>query len=334
MLTVAFDLDGTLVRGSSFGQFTRLLIGRSPWRLLVAAVTLPALWLAVRLRLRRPRDLDEYLVWLATTGRTEHELRGRARHFAHVHAGPGSGNRIGRAIALVRAHQEAGHRVLVVTASPSPIGDEVVRAAGLVGVEVVAPRLLPRRGGWVPADPGTGPEKVRRLAARGVQLPLLAAYTDHVDDVPLLRSALIRFAVEPAGGQWEALRTAVPDVVLAFPARGAPVGRGSVCDDELPTDVERNLVSATASSGHELAATDHGGEVAHVEHERPEDWGWHQEFKVLPRVAAGGTAVTMVLFLIGNHEGKVEDLWLLGVALIAMAWVGYDTIRRRNAWRN
>lgn len=334
MLAVAFDLDGTLVRGSSFGQFTRLLIGRSPWRLVVAALTLPAVWLTVWLRLREPRLLEEYLVWLATTGRTERELRGRARHFADVHAGPESGNRIGRALALVRAHQEAGHRVLVVTASPCPIGDEVVRAAGLVGVEVVAPRLLPRRGGWVPADPGAGPEKVRRLAARAVPLPLLAAYTDHVDDVPLLRSALIRFAVEPAGGQWDALRTEVPDVVLAVGARGGTAGRQSVCDDGLPTDVERNLVSATASSGHDLAATDHGGEVAHVEHERPEDWGWHQEFKVLPRVAAGATAVIMLLMLIGNHEGKVEDLWLLGIALISLAWVGYDTVRRRNAWRN
>jgi hypothetical protein len=84
-----------------------------------------------------------------------------------------------------------------------------------------------------------------------------------------------------------------------------------------------------------------GREMAHVapdshpiEHERPEDWGWHGETGKWGRI--GGTIAVLVTLtlLIGNHEGKVEDLWILGIALVMIIILFRDARHRKNAWRS
>ncbi|MBA3797681.1 MAG: haloacid dehalogenase-like hydrolase [Geodermatophilaceae bacterium] len=207
----AFDLDGTLVRGSSFGQFVRLLIGRSPLRLMVAVIAAPVTGLLAVAPLTR-RGSGAAYVWLATFGRTEQELRRRARTFATWHAGAESGNQIDIALRRLAEHQQAGHLVVVLTAAVEPVASEVVRALGIPGVEVVAPSLRPFLNGWIPNAGRKGAGKVDRLRAAGHQLPVDHAYTDSPDDVALLLVARHRYAVEPRPGQWRALRAAVPDV--------------------------------------------------------------------------------------------------------------------------
>lgn len=209
----AFDLDGTLVRGSSFGQFVRLLIGRSPWRLLVAVACAPVAGLFAIPARTRSGSAAAY-VWLATLGRTEQELRRRARTFATGHAGADSGNRIDIALRRLAQHQQVGHLVVVLTAAVEPVASEVVRALGIVDVEVVAPRLRPSRNGWIPEAGRKGAGKVARLRAAGHQIPLHHAYTDSPDDVPLLLAARHRYAVEPRPAQRRALIAAVPDVTI------------------------------------------------------------------------------------------------------------------------
>lgn len=211
----AFDLDGTLVRGSSFGQFVRLLICRSPWRLAVAVLLCPAAVLLVTSRTRV--RLGRACVWLATVGRTREELRRRARTFAGFHAGAGSGNRIDVALARLAAHQRHGDRVVVVTAAVEPVASEVVRALGIRGADVVAPRLNRVRWGWVPEADRRGPAKVARLLSAGYLMPLDYAYTDSSDDIALLRAARHRAAVEPRSRHWRALRVAVPDCRILTP---------------------------------------------------------------------------------------------------------------------
>ena len=209
----AFDLDGTLVRGSSFGQFVRLLIYRSPCRLLSAALSIPILApLAVSRRLRRP--IGSVFVWLATLGRTEDELRRRARTFADWHAGPASGNRIDLACARLTAHQQAGDRVVVVTAAVDPVASEVVRALDIGHVDVLAARLRPILGGWIPEGGRQGAGKVHRLRESGHRLPVAYAYTDSAHDVPLLLAARRTHAVHPRPRDLRALRAAVPDCTI------------------------------------------------------------------------------------------------------------------------
>jgi hypothetical protein len=70
-----------------------------------------------------------------------------------------------------------------------------------------------------------------------------------------------------------------------------------------------------------------------VQHERPEEWGWHGETGRAGRVGAWIAVLIVLTFLIGNHEGRVEDLWVVGIALVMVLILIMDWRRRKNAWR-
>ncbi len=71
-----------------------------------------------------------------------------------------------------------------------------------------------------------------------------------------------------------------------------------------------------------------------VAHERPEEWGWHGETGKRGRVGAWMATLILLTFLIGNHEGRVEDLWLVGIAAVMVLILIWDIFRRKNAWRS
>ena len=72
-----------------------------------------------------------------------------------------------------------------------------------------------------------------------------------------------------------------------------------------------------------------------VEHEEPADWGWHGRDRQAGRRAAWITVLVVLSYLIGNHEGRVEDLYVLGTAvlLVARPGVGHRAAPE-NAWRS
>ena len=70
-----------------------------------------------------------------------------------------------------------------------------------------------------------------------------------------------------------------------------------------------------------------------VQHERPEDWGWHGETGKKGRLGAWFTVIVLLSYTQGNHEGRVEDLYLLGFAAIIVGTLLWDIRRRKNAWR-
>jgi len=216
----AFDLDGTLVRGSSFGQFVRLLIYGSPWRLLVAMGLSPVA--AALLAMTRTRPLaGSVLVWLATVGRTEPELRRRARTFAHWHAGAESGNRVDVGLARLAEHQRSGAQIVISTAAVEPVASEVVWALGIEGAHVLAPRLRPVRRGRVPDRDRKGAAKVTRLVAAGYRVPVDYAYSDSAHDIDLLQAARHPMVVEPRALSWRLLRAAVPDCTILTDGQSA-----------------------------------------------------------------------------------------------------------------
>ena len=85
-----------------------------------------------------------------------------------------------------------------------------------------------------------------------------------------------------------------------------------------------------------------GREMGHVapdshpiEHERPEDWGWHGETGKFGRVGVWIAILVLLSYLVGrNHEGRVEDLWIIGIAGIMVLILLWDIRRRKNAWRS
>ena len=72
-----------------------------------------------------------------------------------------------------------------------------------------------------------------------------------------------------------------------------------------------------------------------VEHERPEDWGWHGETGKWGRVGAWIAILILLSFSFArNHEGHVEDAWVIGIALVMVLILLWDIRRRKNAWRS
>lgn len=91
--------------------------------------------------------------------------------------------------------------------------------------------------------------------------------------------------------------------------------------------------SGTMSSTHgtEVATTPGG---APVEHERPEDWGWHHEFKGSAYLVGWAMTIALLLLTIGNHPGHIEDLYLVGIALTMAFLLIRGRRKSKNAWRS
>ena len=63
------------------------------------------------------------------------------------------------------------------------------------------------------------------------------------------------------------------------------------------------------------------------------EWGWHGGFPRGTLVAGIFTAIAMFAMLIGNHVGRTEDLWLIGVGVAIIVGLVIYVRRQRNSWR-
>ncbi|MFY1695151.1 MULTISPECIES: DUF2631 domain-containing protein [unclassified Solwaraspora] len=54
----------------------------------------------------------------------------------------------------------------------------------------------------------------------------------------------------------------------------------------------------------------------------------------LGRIGAVVSALALLSMLIGNHDGRVEDIWLIALAVGLLAIVVGDTVLRRNGLRS
>jgi hypothetical protein len=70
-----------------------------------------------------------------------------------------------------------------------------------------------------------------------------------------------------------------------------------------------------------------------IEHERPEEWGWHHSMGKWGRRLTIIPILLILAYLYGNHRGRVEDVWLIAIAVLMVLVLIYDRFRRKNAWR-
>jgi hypothetical protein len=70
-----------------------------------------------------------------------------------------------------------------------------------------------------------------------------------------------------------------------------------------------------------------------IQHERPEDWGWHHQMGGTGRKLLILPLIALVALNFGNQRGHVENAWLIGITVVGILFALWDWRRRKNAWR-
>ncbi|EYT63740.1 hypothetical protein H483_0107390 [Dietzia sp. UCD-THP] len=51
------------------------------------------------------------------------------------------------------------------------------------------------------------------------------------------------------------------------------------------------------------------------------EWGWHQHSRKVGLAVGGFFVLFLLAMLFGNHIGRVEDIWVVAIALFLAAWM-------------
>jgi phosphatidylglycerophosphatase C len=181
-----FDLDGTLVTRDSFVPFilSYTIKRRRFWPILVIPF-----WLALYVaRLISARTVKERLITLVFRGEKKEDIAGHAKSFCtswvDTHLRP-------VLMAKLREHQQAGHRVILVSASPDLYVSRIGKHLGID--ETVCTRVAWNDeicSGKIVGPNCKGEEKVN-LLGEYLQVKKLPdpsyAYGDSKSDLPILR---------------------------------------------------------------------------------------------------------------------------------------------------
>ncbi|MDR1013633.1 MAG: HAD-IB family hydrolase [Coriobacteriales bacterium] len=200
---VAFDFDGTLLEGHSPVRMVRALARRG---IIPYGTALAALWWGVRYKLRIPVEqkvVREYIFRSFSqfpAAEADAVMAGLYRDQLRPRLRP-------QALEAIRGHKEAGEKVVLVSASFSPLLREVARDVG--ADRFIATQMEVADGfytGKVAGQPPEGEQKLLQLAAwadgrfGAKGWVLTAAYGDHRSDAPLLAAARCAVAVNPDTG--------------------------------------------------------------------------------------------------------------------------------------
>lgn len=195
-----FDLDRTITRFGTFSPFLLYSAFNRPWRYLYAPLVITLMLIHKAGGLDRSRLKEAMLIMVGH--RRREQMAERSRKFAAFLI---SRCLRPKARAVIERHKEAGHLLILVTASMDFYAEEIGRQLGFE-VVVATPSVWDEEGCLVTELGGEncyGEAKLRYLAARIVELDgKLAgferyAYTDHYSDAPLLEWATKPKVVDP-----------------------------------------------------------------------------------------------------------------------------------------
>lgn len=193
---VLFDFDGTLTRRDSFRLLVGRFLRRSPARLLLLAVGFP-LFLATGLLRLDKRYVKSWILWCCTIG------LGPRRSFVDLAtlaladvSSAGFWN--DEVCEKLLAHRRAGQRIMICTASAPEWVEPMLAARGLVYDDMIGSVLAFRLGGIIQAGPNCyAQEKLKRMAHLLGSHRVVACYSDHPSDLPMLNCAEFAWIVNP-----------------------------------------------------------------------------------------------------------------------------------------
>jgi len=187
MLAV-FDLDGTLLDGDSTALWLWDRVRRSVPRLLTTLLIAPiAIPMVILPHTRRAGA--SILLWIATAGLNERQLRASCADFAtRFQARTLPLHWRDQGVETLDTHLAGGDQVVIVTAAPTVLAQALVTPLDRP-IIVLGTSLKRRAGGWVADVHCRNQRKCQALAEAGHGARWAYAYTDSLDDLPLLRGA-------------------------------------------------------------------------------------------------------------------------------------------------
>lgn len=201
---VLFDFDGVLVRGDSFTRYMRARYAAAWPRAIALLFAAPLLALFAITR-RGRRALVRGLVHWGLRGFDESAYRASAADFGGRLADDAR-NLQRAAFGTLNRHRHAGDRVIVVTGCEHALARAILDRLGLHEVELVASRFEHAARGPRIACRNVGREKLRQLAALGVEPDWHVAYSDSLVDLPMLAGAIDAVLVNVDATRFERAR--------------------------------------------------------------------------------------------------------------------------------
>jgi lysylphosphatidylglycerol synthetase-like protein (DUF2156 family) len=63
------------------------------------------------------------------------------------------------------------------------------------------------------------------------------------------------------------------------------------------------------------------------------EWGWHGSFPNGTRIAGVVVAIILLVLLFGPYQSRLQDFWMIPIAVGILALIVWGTVKRRHAWR-
>jgi HAD superfamily hydrolase (TIGR01490 family) len=196
-----FDVDRTLIPGSSLFLLARGLYERDMFRVRdMARFGWGQMMFRLRGEQKRGMDRSRQSTLEFVAGRSQRELMSWGREIAEDRILPRVYSDI---VQVIEGHQERGDLTYLVTAAPIELAEELARHLGMTGA-IATVSEVDDQGyytGRLEGEIMHGPAKAKAVAEvaaeLGMDLGECAAYSDSMNDLPLLESVGYPHAVNP-----------------------------------------------------------------------------------------------------------------------------------------
>lgn len=207
---VVFDFDHTLYDGDSGSHLFKWLIERDLWRKALALLIAPVFGPMIAFMPTRRRGISAF-VWVGTLGmRTVADFNAAIDRYVAAHADVIQQRLLPVALDVLRAHRDAGDRVIIATGAPPELAREILAFVAHEDLPVIGTQVGPKYGAIGAVRHCHHRMKMTMIRDAGFTVPVEKAYSDSSADLPLLQAALHPVVVNPKAKRVAMFRRVLP----------------------------------------------------------------------------------------------------------------------------
>jgi len=207
---VVFDFDHTLYDGDSGSHLFKWLIERNLWRKALALLIAPVFGPMIAWMPTRRRGISAF-VWVGTLGmKTVADFDAATDRYVVAHADAIKQRLLPIALDVLRAHREAGDRVVIATGAPPELARAILSFVAHEDLPVIGTRVGPKYGAIGAVRHCHYRMKMTMIRDAGFTAPVAKAYSDSSADLPLLQAAQYPVVVNPKAKRISMFRRVLP----------------------------------------------------------------------------------------------------------------------------